>query len=138
MEIAEVSEILGLCYFLKAPKHVFITDEKVSSHHDGVTFFRGLQPKSKGDSIFLTAQADESSPIHEGIHAGLGLGEPGTEVLTRIIIRKNKLLRNFPILTQTLSKKLIYKEVQESKEYPQAHAEKYKGRVKHYILSGLK
>jgi hypothetical protein len=134
LDIAEVSEILGLCSFLKAPKHVFITDERVSSHDDGVTFYRGLQPKAKGDSIFLSGQADYTSPIHETVHASLGLAEPGTELVTRVILRKNQVLQQFPLLKQTFSKKVVYKEVFESAEYPKAHAPEFQGRVRHFVL----
>lgn len=134
MDIAEVSEILGLCYCLKAPEHIFITNEKVSSREDGVTFFRGLQPKAKGDSIFLTGLADQTSPIHEAVHASLGLGEPGTELVTRIILRKNKVLQQRPLLRQRLSKPVMYTEVFESAEYPKAHAPEYRGRVRHFVL----
>lgn len=134
MDIAEVSEILGLCSFLKAPQHVFITDERVSSHDNGVTFYRGLQPKAKGDSIFLTGDQDHTSPIHETVHASLGLGEPGTELVTRIILRKNQVLQQRPLLRQRLSKHVVYTEVFESAEYPKAHAQEYRGRVHHFVL----
>lgn len=134
MNIAEVSDILGLCSFLKAPKHVFITEESVYSQEDGQTFYRGLQPKSKGDSIFLSGQADHTSPVHETVHASLGLAEPGTEIVTRIILRKNQVLQNRPLLKQRLHKNLVYKEVFESEEYPKAHAAKYQGRVHHFVL----
>lgn len=138
MDIAEVSEILGLCSFLKVPKHVFITDERVSSREGGKeTFFRGLQPKAKGDSIFLTADMDRTSPIHETIHASLGLGEPGTELVTRIILRKNQVLQQRSLLKQRLSRKVVYKEVLESAEYPKAHAPEFRGRVRHFVLQGV-
>jgi len=137
MDINEVTEILGLCYGLKAPQHIFITTERVSSQHNGQVFYRGLQPKTKGDSILLTADMDKTSPIHETIHASLGLGEPGTEVLTRLIIRKNNIITNFPRLKALLSKKLQYQEVHESGEYPDAHKPKFEGRVKHYILQSV-
>jgi hypothetical protein len=135
MEIQEVSDILGLCYFLKAPEHVFITQEEVHSHVDGqIIQYRGLQPKIRGDSIFLSVRADETSPIHEAVHASLGLGEIGTEIISRVIIRKNSLLKNFPRLTSTLSKKLVYQQVQESQDYPRAHLPQYAGRVQHFVL----
>lgn len=133
MDINEVSEILGLCHFLRAPKHVFITEETVSSKEDGVTYYRGLQPKYKGDSIFLSAQMDQSTPIHETIHT-YGIDELGTDVLTRIILRKNKILQNFTLLKDLTKKKLIYEKVESSSEYPEAHMEKFKGRVEHYVL----
>ena len=93
-----------------------------------------MQPKSKGDSIFLTAQADETTPIHEAIHT-LGLGEFGAEVLTRLILRKNKAVNNMPILKGQLARKPAYVRVSESKDYPDAHTSRFGGRVEHYVLA---
>lgn len=132
MEIEEVAQILGLCSFLRVPKHVFITDEPVRSKKNGETFYRGLQPKSRGDAIFITRDGDVTTPIHEAIHAQLGLGEPGTEILTRLILRKIRLARNFPILA---AQRIIrYRKVESSKEFSQAHDERFIGRVEHYVL----
>jgi hypothetical protein len=136
VDITEVSELLGLCNFLKAPKHVFITQEDVFSEEDGkITHYRGLQPKAKSDAIFLAAQSDDTTPIHETVHASLGLGEFGTEVLTRVIMRKNEAVSNMPLLKGQLSRKLVYQRVEQSKDYPEAHSEKYRGRVEHYVLA---
>lgn len=133
MEIEQVAQILGACYFLKAPKHVFITDEVVTGHHNHVTRYRGLQPKYRGDAIFLSHDADESTPIHESIHAHLGVGEPTTDVLTRIVMRKNEVLNNFPNLKNLLQKQLSYQKVESSQEFPEAHSPQFRGRVEHYI-----
>lgn len=105
----------------------------MESRENGVTRYRGLQPKSKGDSIFLSAQADQSTPIHESVHT-YGIDELGTEFITRAIMRKNKLLENFPLLKQLTKKKLAYKKVEESQSYPEAHTSKYHERVEHYVL----
>lgn len=135
MDIKEVSDILGLCHFLKAPEHVFLTNEPVTSQVDGkIIKYRGLQPKIKGDSIFLTVDADESSPIHEAIHASLGLGEPGTALLTRVIMRKNRILSNFPAIQNSFKKQLVYEPVESSAEYPRAHLPEYAERVRHFVL----
>lgn len=130
MDIEEVSEILGLCHFLKAPKHIFITSEVVSGKLNGVVFYRGLQPKAKADAIFLSAQADQTTPVHETLHT-LGLGEFGSGVLTRVIMRKNTALQNFPYLPR---KPIRYQEVSQSKDYPDAHSDKFEGRVRHFVL----
>jgi len=98
-----------------------------------VTFYRGLQPKSKGDSIFLGAQADPSTPIHETIHT-YGIDEIGAEFLTRLIQRKNRLIQNFPNLKRVFTKKVKYRKVSSSEEYPEAHKPKFRGRVEHYVL----
>lgn len=134
MDIQEVSAILGLCHFLRAPEHIFITSEPVSSNEDGKrTFYRGLQPKGKSDSIFLSAQADTTTPIHETIHT-YGLDEAATALLTQAIMRKNGILQSFPLIRGLTKKKLVYKLVQSSEEYPEAHDQKFSGRVEHYVL----
>lgn len=135
MQISEVSEILGLCRFLRVPKHVFITDEKVWAQEDGITHYRGLQPKSKSDSMFLTAQADESTPIHEAIHAMMGLDEFGTDILTRAVMRKNEVIRNFPMLKSLMRREVKYRKVESSEEYPWAHQPRFQQRVEHYVLA---
>ena len=130
----DVAEILGECSFLRPPKHVFMTREKLWGEVNGdKEYYRGIQPRSKHDSILLSADRDESSPIHEAIHT-YGLNELGTEVLTRVIMRKNKVLKNFPLLRKLTTKRLSYKKVDSSKEYPWAHRNEYKNRVQHFIL----
>ena len=132
MDINEVSELLGLCHFLRVPKHVFITDEVVSDARG--TLYRGLQPKTKHDAIFLGQHADDTTPIHEAIHT-LGIGELGAEVLTRAIMRKNRAISNFPLLKQQRTRQVSYTKVDRSKDYPEVHTDKFKGRVEHYVLS---
>jgi len=135
LDISEVSDLLGLCHFLKAPKHIFITRETVSGQEQGHTiYYRGLQPKTKHDAIFLASHADETTPIHETIHT-LGFGEFGAEVLTRAIMRKNKAISSFPLLKQISSQKPVYQKVTSSKDYPDAHTSQYAGRVEHYVLA---
>lgn len=133
MQIDEVAEILGLCRTLHAPKHVFIASERVWQEIDGQVFFRGLQPKSRGDVIFLTEDADTTSPIHETLHSNFGFEELLTKPLTRLIHGKYQLLKQFPQLTELLKRPLHYQEVHESSEFPAAHTEKFKGRVRHFV-----
>lgn len=132
MQIEEVSEILGLCHFLRMPKHIFITQEPVSG--PGGELYRGLQPKAKGDSMFITGLANETTPIHEAVHAMFGFDELGTEILTRTILRKNRVLENFPSLKERLKTSPKYVKVENDSEYPEAHQERFRGRVEHYIL----
>lgn len=132
MDINEVSELLGLCHFLRVPKHVFLTDEPVSDASG--TLYRGLQPKTKHDAIFLGFHADDTTPIHEAIHT-LGVGELGAEILTRAIMRKNHTISSFPFLKQQLTRQVSYTKVEHSKDYPDVHSDKFKGRVEHWVLS---
>lgn len=133
MNIDEVTEILGLCHALLAPQHIIITEETVSGKLNGQGTFRGLQPTAKGDVVFLGGDADSTTPIHETIHANFGLEELATVPLTRIIHLKYQLLKRFPNVANMVKRKIRYQEVMESKEYPSAHIQPFKGRVKHYV-----
>jgi len=132
MNIEEVSDILGICRFLRAPKHVFITDEPVYEQKNGKAFFRGLQPKARGDVIFLSAQADATTVPHEVWHANTGLGELTAHPIGRIVALKYEILKQFPRLKALLSRKVEYRRVTKETAFPQA--EKYRGRVEHYVL----
>jgi len=134
MNIQEVSDILSACRFLRAPKHVFITDEPV--HDDQGAHFRGLQPKKRGDTIFLANAADISTPVHEAWHAQSGLGEATAYPVGNILARKYNLLKKFPQLKKIISKKVRYRratKAETKKEFPDAT--KYGTRVRHYILT---
>lgn len=136
MEILEVADILGLCHALIAPKHIFIVPNERIFHksHGKTTFFRGLQPKNKGDACLIGGlDADETTPIHETIHANFGLGEPGTEILTRLIMAKRRITRNFPNLQRLTKRRIQYEKVEGSDDYPRAHVPEYEGRVIHYV-----
>ena len=131
MNIQEVSDILGVCHFLRAPQHVFITPESVYEQQDGRAFFRGLQPKSRGDTIFLSAQADITTVPHESWHAQTGLGETTAYPVGKIISLKYEFLKQFPRLKTLLTRKVEYKRVTKETEFPQAS--KYGSRVEHYV-----
>ena len=135
MNIQEVSEILGVSRFLVAPQHVFITHEKVCEHGDCRacgTCFRGLQPEKRRDIIFLSAQADGTTVPHEGWHAMTGLGEITAYPVGKLVSIKYGLLSQFPNLKQLLSRRVEYRRVTHSQEFPEA--EKYGNRVEHYEL----
>jgi len=132
MNISEVSEILGLCHALVAPQHVFITEETLIGKMNHMASFRGLQPRARGDVIFLGKDADSTTPIHETLHAQFGFEEALTVPLTRIIHRKYEIVSKFPLLKNILMKPIKYKECFGDCEFP-VHGEKYKNRVRHYV-----
>lgn len=132
MNIDEVKEILGLCYMLRAPKHIFITDEPVYEKRDGVQFYKGLQPSSRDDVIFLSAQADVTTVPHEVWHANTGLGELTAYPVGNLLAIKYRLLSKFPAVKNLLSRKVEYVEASSHSDFPQV--EKFRGRVKHYTL----
>jgi len=131
VEIEEVSDILGLCRTLRLPKHIFITDEPVEDEKTG-TRYRGLQPRSRGDVIFLSAQADGTTVPHEAWHAMTGLGELSAYPIGNLLARKHQMLSQFPKLKSMLSRKVHYKEIFDSEDFPAA--KKYGKRVRHFIL----
>lgn len=132
MNIQEVSDILGVCRFLRAPKHVFITDESVYEERDGKAFFRGLQPKGRRDVIFLSAQSDLTTIPHESWHAMTGLGELTAYPVGRMVAAKYELIKKFPRLKALISRRAEYRRSEESAEFPRARS--YRGRVEHYTL----
>jgi len=103
VNIQEVSDILGVCRFLRAPKHVFITDEPVYEERNGRTFYRGLQPKNRRDVIFLSAQSDVTMIPHEAWHAMTGLGELTAYPVGRIVAAKYEFVKKFPRLKALFS-----------------------------------
>jgi hypothetical protein len=133
MNIQEVSDILGVCRFLRVPKHVFITDEPVYEERDGRAFFRGLQPKGRRDVIFLSAQADLTTVPHESWHAMTGLGELTAYPVGRMVAAKYELVKKFPRLKALIFKRAEYRRAEESVEFPRARS--YRGRVEHYTLA---
>jgi hypothetical protein len=132
VNIDEVKEILGLCHMLKAPKHIFITDESVYKKLDGIQFYKGLQPSSRRDAIFLSAQADVTTVPHEVWHANTGLGELSAYPVGNLLAIKYRLLNKFPAVKNLLARKVEYAEASNHSDFPQV--EKYRGRVKHYTL----
>jgi len=132
VNIQEVSDILGICRFLRAPKHVFITDEPVYEERNGKAFFKGLQPKSRRGVIFLSAQSDLTTIPHESWHAMTGLGELTAYPVGRMVAAKYELVSRFPRLKALISKRAEYKRTEESIEFPRAR--RYGGRVEHYTL----
>lgn len=132
MDIAEVTEILGLTHFLPIPKHVFITPERVSEQSaDGPTYFRGLQPIEKHDIIFLSRDANVSTIPHEDSHM-LGLGELLAYPIGNAAALKYQIVSNFPRAKQLLSRKIQYRRAPVSSDFPQLA--KYGDRVEHWEL----
>ena len=133
MNIQEVADILSACRFLRAPKHVFITDEPV---HDGQgVHFRGLQPKKRGDTIFLANAADTTTIPHEAWHAMTGLGELTAYPVGNFLAKKYNALKRFSKIRQLFRKPLKYRRATKKetiKEFP--GAKQYSARVRHYIL----
>jgi len=132
MNIQEVSDILGVCRFLRAPKNVFITEEPVYEERNGKAFYRGLQPKNRRDVIFLSAQSDVTTIPHEAWHAMTGLGELTAYPVGRIVAAKYELVKNFPRLKALFSRRVEYQRTEGSEEFPRAS--RYQGRVEHYTL----
>lgn len=132
MNIQEVSDIFSACRFLRAPKHVIITDEKVCGSEG---CFRGLQPKNRRDVIFLSAQADVTTAPHEAWHAQTALGETTAYPIGNLVARKYKLFKQFPNLMKNLGRPIKYREASRAetlKDFPKTKA--YLGRIRHYIL----
>lgn len=132
MNIQEVQDILGICHALRAPKHIIIVNEPI--HDENMQYFRGLQPKSRGDVLVLSAQADTTTVPHETIHANFGLGELAAYPGGWLLSKKYHLRKQLPLLDNIIPKKKIqYKEDPNPPEFPQV--QKYGGRIRHYRLT---
>lgn len=132
MEIDEVSDILGVFRGLRAPQHVFLTDETVKEQVDGHVYYRGLQPRARPDTIFVTRDGDASTPIHEAVHAQFNLGEAGTEAVTAFLLAKYRFLMTRPLLKSLVERRVHYQVCPGCAEFASAH-QKYAGRVEHYV-----
>lgn len=131
MHIDEVKDLLGYCRFMRAPDHIFITDETV---HDNVGhLFRGLQPTWRRDIIFLGAHANPSTIPHESWHAMTGFGELTAYPIGNIASKKINLIKKLAPGLKNLRLRALpdYEEVPVSEDDFPAMA-KYKGRVRHY------
>lgn len=133
MHIQEVADILSACRALRAPEHIFITDENV--HDDSGGHYRGLQPKKRGDTIFLTVQADETTVPHEAWHAQTGLGELTAYPIGKIFSIKYKFLKKTRLGKRLMNRRKpkyrLASPQETAKEFP--GAEKYAGRVRHFV-----
>lgn len=147
MNIQEVADILSACRFLRAPRHVFITDEPVDEGSTP-TFssviprdsgrgqnYRGMQPKRRRDTIFLANAADNTTVPHEAWHAMTGLGELTAYPVGNFLAKKYNALKRLPKIRQLIRKPLKYRRATKREtveEFPDA--KKYGARVRHYIL----
>ncbi len=132
MNIQEVSEILGVCWPLRAPKFILITDERIHDQR-GQTYFRGLQPKNRGDIIVLGADADATTVPHEVWHAQTGLGELSAWPIGNQLARRYNHMKRFPRVREALTRRVKYREVSSADEFPDLG--KYAGRVRLFVLT---
>lgn len=132
MQIEDIEEILGLARFLTVPKHLIKINEPTYQETNGKIFFRGLQPKKRGDVVVLTPQANSETVLHECVHSTFGFGEEITYPLAKIMDIKQKIIGRFPLVKGILTKKVNYQKCSGCEEFSQLH-EKYKGRAEHFI-----
>lgn len=132
MRIDEVEEVLGLTRFLTAPKHLIKINEPAYQEINGKIFFRGLQPKKRGDIFVLTPQANSETVIHETIHANLGLGEEITQPLAKIMDLKQRMIGRFPLVKSLLTNRISYQKCSGCEKFNTLHT-KYGERTEHYV-----
>lgn len=95
--------------------------------------YRGLQPTSRRDVIFLSRDMNVSTPVHETVHAQLNLGELGTGAVTNLLLVKYRFLQGHPFLKGLAQRKVNYRRCMGCQEFPAAHSAQFAGRVEHYI-----
>lgn len=96
---AQVEDIMSKYYVVDPPKHLLMLERPtVGFHGEHLNFFKGLQPKWRGDVMILTPQADDETVIHESIHANFGTGELITDRLGKLLVVKHRFLSQRPFL----------------------------------------
>lgn len=130
MHISQVEEILSVSRLPK-PQHILIVNESVWGEADGQVAYRGLQPRSRSDTIVLTPHAITETPGHECAHT-LGFGEFGASVVGKLAAMKYRVLNHFPNVKSYVQKQVKYEKCNGNCEFPKAHA--YGDKVSHFRL----
>jgi len=82
----EIERIFSQYYVVDPPKNVLVLDKPaVAFKGQSLQFYKGMQPKWRGDVIILTPSADDVTVIHETLHAQYSASEmfayPGGRLL---------------------------------------------------------
>jgi len=93
----QVENVLNKYYVIEPPKHLLMFDRPaVGFYGDHIAFYKGLQPKWRGDVIIITPQGDDETVIHETLHANYGASEPVANWGGKILVIKSRILDMFP------------------------------------------
>lgn len=133
MNIREVEEILGMYRSIRPPHHMILAQEKVVQQVNGSIYYRGLQPRQRGDVMVLTPDTIDETVIHEALHANFGVGEAITTPLAKILVWKARILKQFPLVKSLVQKEVRYQKCGGCEEFKELHT-KYGGRAEHYKL----
>lgn len=86
LSVEEVSQVVSKHPFLRPPDHVFLLNGVIDAPHGTAI---GYTPH--GESVIvLTPLSNQETVLHELIHQSTGLGEAATQVLARILRRKEQ------------------------------------------------
>lgn len=99
LTIEDIERLLNEYYIIVPPDHIIILDKPVIGLKPFLAVYKGLQPVWRPDIIILTPLADEETLIHEILHT-YGFGEFIAYHGARILLIKNRLLKNFPLLRE--------------------------------------
>ena len=133
LDVREVEEILGCYRSIRPPHHMIFTQETVTKQVDGSIYYRGLQPRFRGDVMVLTKDAIDESVVHEALHANFGVGEAIATPLAKIFIWRARILKQFPLVKSLVQREVRYQKCPGCEEFKELHT-KYAGRAEHYKL----
>lgn len=94
----EFESILSKYYVIDPPSHLLMLERPAVGFSNGLSFYKGLQPKWRGDIVIITPQGDDETAIHETIHANFGIGELFTNPAAKILVVKHRMIERLPIL----------------------------------------
>lgn len=129
MNVTEVEEILGMSRLPK-PKHLIFAQEEVVQKLNHSIYYRGLQPKWRGDVMVLTPSAVDETIPHEALHC-LGFGELVAGIGGKVLAWKARVLKSFPLVKSLVQKNVKYTKCSGCEEFKELHT-KYANRVEHY------
>jgi len=102
-----LESIFAKYYIIDPPKNVLVLDRPAATiNRQGfgysAQFYKGLQPKWRGDLIIVTPQGDDETVIHETLHAQFCAEEPLANVGGKVLILKHRILERGGIVSKIL------------------------------------
>ena len=103
-----IEEVFAKYYVIDPPKNILVLDKPAVSMHGQtlLSFYRGLQPKWRGDVIILSPQGNDETLIHETLHAQYFSSEPLANIGGKILVVKYRMAKRFKRLFVRQKKRL--------------------------------
>lgn len=99
LTVGQIEDVMSKYYVVDPPKNLILLDKPAARIvGESVVFYKGLQPKWRGDVVILTPLDDEETVLHEQFHAQYGVPEPVADVLGKFFVKKIRVLSRRPVL----------------------------------------